>query len=49
MYAWILDNGSFHRQLLFLHGTFICDRITPFGAEVVALKTASQHIKELVR
>ena len=48
MYAWVLDGTSFPRRLLFLHGKFISDRITPFGAEVIALKTASQHIKQLV-
>ena len=48
IYIWTKQDGSLVRKTLFIKGLFVASRLTPFGAEVLALRTALRDIMDLV-
>jgi hypothetical protein len=49
LHAWVEEEGAtLRRHLLFVHAIFINAPMTPFGAELTAMRTAAQHLRDLV-
>ena len=48
IYVWVAQNGSLIRKTLFIKGIYVSSHLTPFGAEVLALRTALKDYLDLV-